>query len=94
MTEGKNHDVTVGRILNFPKGGIIAIDKAYNDYAWYKPLIDKGIFFVTCLKSNAQHRVVSRRPALNWLYLFFCCQVTLLGYYSINISLFRPFFFA
>ena len=64
MTEGKNHDVTVGRVLNFPKGSIIAIDKAYNDYAWYKPLIDKGIFFVTCLKSNAQDRVVSRRSAL------------------------------
>ena len=64
MTEGKNHDVTLGRVLNCPKGSIIAIDKAYNDYAWYKSLIDKGIFFVTRLKSNAQDRVVSRRSAL------------------------------
>ena len=32
ITEGKKHDVTVGRTLNFPKGSIVAIDKAYNDY--------------------------------------------------------------
>ena len=28
ITEGKQHDVTVGRMLNFPKGSIVAIDKA------------------------------------------------------------------
>jgi len=64
VTEGKNHDVTVGRTLNFPKGSIVAIDKGYNDYAWYKQLTDKGIFFVTRLKTNAAYRVVSRRPVL------------------------------
>lgn len=61
ITEGKKHDVTVGRMLNFPKGSIVAIDKAYNDYAWYKQLTDKGIFFVTRLKSNAKFRVINRR---------------------------------
>ncbi len=64
VTEGKKHDVTVGRTLNFPKGSIIAIDKGYNDYAWYKQLTDKGIFFVTRLKSNAKYRIVSRRSVL------------------------------
>jgi len=64
ITEGKDHDVTVGRILNFPKGSIVAIDKAYNDYAWYKQLTDKGIYFVTRLKSNANFRIVCRRPVL------------------------------
>jgi len=61
ITEGKNHDVTVGRTLNFPKGSIIAIDKGYNDYGWYKQLTDKGIFFVTRLKTNAKYRVIHRR---------------------------------
>jgi len=64
ITEGKKHDVTVGRMLNFPKGSIVAIDKAYNDYRWYKSLTDKGIYFVTRLKSNAKYRTVSRRPVL------------------------------
>jgi len=64
VTEGKEHDVTIGRTLNFPKGSIVAIDKGYNDYAWYKQLTDKGIFFVTRLKTNAAYRVVSRRSVL------------------------------
>ena len=64
VTEGKKHDVTVGRTLNFPKGSIVAIDKGYNDYAWYKQLTDKGIFFVTRLKSNARYRIVCWRPVL------------------------------
>jgi len=64
VTEGKKHDVTVGRTLNFPKGSIVVIDKGYNDYAWYKQLTDKGIFFVTRLKTNAKYSIVCRRPVL------------------------------
>lgn len=64
ITDGKDHDVIVGRTLAFPKGSIVVIDKAYNDYAWYKQLTDKGIFFVTRLKTDARYRVVSRRSVL------------------------------
>lgn len=64
ITEGKSHDVTVGRTLKFPKGSIVAIDKGYNDYQWYKQLTDKGIFFVTRLKTNAKYRVVGRRSII------------------------------
>jgi len=64
ITEGKCHDVTVGRTLDFPKGSIIAIDKAYNDYAWYNQLTDNEIFFVTRLKTNAKYHAVSRRSVL------------------------------
>jgi len=64
VTEGKDHDVTIGRTLKFPKGSIVAVDKGYNDYTWYKQLTDKGIFFVTRLKVNAKYRVVCRRSVL------------------------------
>lgn len=64
ITEGNCADVTIGRTLAFPKGSIVAIDRGYNDYEWYKQLNDKGIFFVTRLKKNAQYRVVERRPVL------------------------------
>jgi putative transposase len=64
LTEGRKHDVTVGRILKFPKGSIVVMDKAYNDYAWYKQLTDNGIFFVTRLKANAKYRVIERREVL------------------------------
>ena len=64
VTEGKTSDVTIGRTLAFPKGSIVAVDRGYNDYAWYNQLTEKGIFFVTRLKSNAKIRVVQRRPIL------------------------------
>jgi putative transposase len=64
ITEGKKHDVKVGRTLNFPKGSIVVIDKAYNDYSWHKQLPDNGIFFVTRFKNNANFRVVYRRSLL------------------------------
>lgn len=64
LTTGKDHDITVGRTLNFPKGSIIAVDKGYTDYQWYKQLTDKGIFFVTRLKKNAQYRVTKHHQAL------------------------------
>ncbi len=64
VTEGKDHDVTIGRTLKFPKGSIIAVDKGYNDYGWYNQLTKLGIFFVTRLKVNAKYRVISRRSVL------------------------------
>ena len=64
LTEGNKHDITVGRILKFPKGSIVAIDKAYNDYSWYNQLTVNGIYFVTRLKSNAKYHVIDRREVL------------------------------
>ena len=64
ITEGKTADITVGRSLKFPKGSVIATDRGYIDYGWFNQLTDKGIFFVTRLKSNATTRVIERRPVL------------------------------
>ena len=64
VTDGKDHDVTVGRTLEFPKGSIVAVDRGYNDYGWYNQLTEKGIFFVTRLKSHAKTRIVKRRAVL------------------------------
>ena len=64
VTEGKDHDVTIGRTLKFPKGSMVAIDKGYNDYNWYNRLTEKEIYFVTRLKTNAKYRVISRRSVL------------------------------
>ncbi len=61
ITDGKQHEVNEGRKVDFPKGSIVAIDRGYTDYAWFKQLSDKGIYFVVRLKSNATTRVVDRR---------------------------------
>lgn len=61
ITDGKTHDVKASRSLRLPQGSLVVFDKAYNDYEWYNQLENKGVFFVTRLKSNAAYRVVERR---------------------------------
>ncbi len=64
IIDGETSDVEIGRTLEFPKGSMVAVDRGYNDYAWYKQLTDKGVFFVTRLKSKANSRVISRQAVL------------------------------
>jgi len=64
VTDGKTHDITAARTLDLPQGSIVVIDKGYNDYAWYKQLTDKGVFFVTRLKTNAKYRVIKCRDVI------------------------------
>lgn len=61
VTEGKTADIDVARTLTFPKGSIVVCDKGYTDYAWYKSLTEKGVFFVTRQRTNAKYRVIERR---------------------------------
>ncbi|WP_293007439.1 transposase [Nitrosomonas sp.] len=35
ITEGKTSDIEIGRILQFPQGSIVAVDRGYCDYSWY-----------------------------------------------------------
>ncbi|GJL73323.1 MAG: hypothetical protein NMNS01_25220 [Nitrosomonas sp.] len=35
ITEGRTSDIEIGRMLSFPAGSIIAIDRGYTDYQWY-----------------------------------------------------------
>jgi putative transposase len=64
ISEGKCHDVTVGRMLDLPADSIVVMDRAYTDYSWFNALNDKGIFFVIRQKRNARYRVVERREVL------------------------------
>jgi hypothetical protein len=61
ITDGRDHDVPVGRSFHFPKGSLLVIDKGYTDYGWYKRLTQGGIFFVTRQRTNARYTVVKRR---------------------------------
>lgn len=59
---GDENDLVQGRQFAFPKGSIVAFDKGYVDYQWYKSLTDKGVFFVTRLRPKAIYEVIERRP--------------------------------
>lgn len=61
VTEGKVHDVTVGRTLKLPKESLVVFDRGYTDYTWYNQLNSNGIYFVTRQKTNATYDVIERR---------------------------------
>ena len=61
VTEGAVHEVNAARTLHFAPGTIVAMDRAYVDYALFASWCAAGVYFVTRLKRNAAYRVVSRR---------------------------------
>lgn len=63
LSNGKKADVKVAHLLNLQAGSIIAMDRAYNDYTLFHKWTQKGIFFVTRLKKNADYEVVEKRYA-------------------------------
>jgi hypothetical protein len=58
ISNGKKHDVTVARLISLSPGSIITMDRAYNDYRLFSSWTEKGIYFVTRLKSNADYCVI------------------------------------
>jgi len=61
MTEGKVHESTIAPSIPLESGDVVVFDRGYNDFAWFKTLVDKGVFFVTRLKKNASYKVIERR---------------------------------
>lgn len=62
ISEGKVHDINIARTLNFPSGTIIAMDRAYYDFALFAKWTVSGIWFVNKLKKNADYKVVEDLP--------------------------------
>jgi len=61
VTEGKKHEIDVARTWSFPRGSILAFDRAYNDYEFFGRLCRDGVFFVTRMKTNALYNVRETR---------------------------------
>jgi putative transposase len=60
VTHGKVGDQTGAKMLKFPKGSVVVFDRGYMDYSWHKDLTDKGIFWVTRIRTKAKYRVLER----------------------------------
>jgi hypothetical protein len=58
VTDGKYSELRVARSLRLEVGTILAIDRGYNDYAWFGQLIRDGVFFVTRMKANTIYTTV------------------------------------
>jgi hypothetical protein len=63
ITDGKTSDVAVGRKLQFDKGTVVAMDKGYVDFKWWKQLAEDGVYFVTRLRQDLKYEVESERAA-------------------------------
>jgi hypothetical protein len=53
VTEGKTSEIRVARTLRFDPGTILAIDRGYVDYEWFRELTAQEVYFVTRMKEKA-----------------------------------------
>jgi hypothetical protein len=65
LTKGKVHEIHVAKGLSFPRGSILAIDRGYTDYRLFGKWTEKGVYFVTRQKDNADYTVVEERKIPN-----------------------------
>ena len=61
VSDGKKHEVNIGKTVTFPKESIVAVDRGYIDYEWFNQLNTQSIYFVTRIKSNMKYKVKERR---------------------------------
>jgi len=57
VTEGKRSEIKVARTLRFDAGTILAIDRGYTDYEWFRELTQEEVYFVTRMKDKAVYEV-------------------------------------
>src|SRR4030067_572452 len=60
VTTGKVHEQLIAPSIPLEKGDVAVFDRGYHNLKWYKTLDDKGVFFVTRLKTNANYKVKER----------------------------------
>ena len=61
ITDGKSHDVTVGRTLRFQRGTVVVMDKGYMDFRWWKQMTEDGVYFVTRCREDLKYEVTGER---------------------------------
>jgi putative transposase len=61
MSNAKQHDVKALKELPVQAGDVIAFDRGYADYEYFKSLCEKKAFFVTRLKKNAVYKRIRKR---------------------------------
>ena len=62
ITEGRTHDLHAAWLLDLAPESIVALDRAYNDYALFGAWTEKRVWFVTRMKENAVYTVERELP--------------------------------
>jgi len=82
VTTGKVHETQVAPSIPLDRGDVAIFDKGYTDFAWYKALDDKGVFFVTRMKRNARYAVIERKDVSRFKHIYSDQILKLKGFYS------------
>jgi len=82
VTTGKVHETKIAPSIPLDKGDVAIFDRVYLDFAWYKSLDDKGVFFVTRTKRNAQYQITDCKDVSSFKYILSDQVSELRGFYS------------
>ena len=82
VTDAKHHEAKVVKQEAFPllPDSIVSIDRGYLDFKWLNSLNNKGVFFVTRMKSNMQYSVIGQQEVDKTKGLLFDQVIELTGY--------------
>jgi len=61
ITEGRENELKTLHKLQFSKGSIVVMDRAYIDYTLFERCSEQGVYFVTRMKKNAYFTVFEQR---------------------------------
>jgi len=81
-TTGKVHETQVAPSIPLERGDAAVFDKGCTDFAWFKSLDDKGVFFVTRLKKKAYYQVAERNDTSRHKNIYSGQIIQLKGFYS------------
>lgn len=59
FTSAATNDNFMLKPANYDNGDIIAMDRAYIDYAWFEELTNRGVTYVTKMKKNLVYDTLS-----------------------------------
>ena len=82
ITTGRVHEVRIARMLNFPAGSIVVVDRGYVDFKLFRTWEEAGVFFVTRQKGNAHYRIVEERAVPKNRQILRDDTIELLGHYT------------
>jgi len=82
ITTGKVHEQNVATSIPLEKGDVVVFDRGFTSYSWYATLCNRGIYFVTRLKKNADYSVVKRNNVKNFKNISSDQTIKLKGFYS------------
>ena len=82
ITTGRVHEVRIARMLNFPAGSIVVMDRGYVDFKLFRTWEEAGVFFVTRQKGNAHYRIVEERAVPKNRQILRDDTIELLGHYT------------